>query len=107
MPRAGQDGRVLDACDERGGEALRHDRDHPRRRAQGGGDARGAPRKIRRAGPGGVLRQDRRAGGVAMSLRTIGTIYGKELTDSLRDRRTLISMIVLPTVIMPLLLFGL
>jgi sodium transport system permease protein len=42
-----------------------------------------------------------------VSLRTIGTIYGKELTDSLRDRRTLISMIVLPTVIMPLLLFGL
>jgi sodium transport system permease protein len=42
-----------------------------------------------------------------MNLRTIGTIYGKELTDSLRDRRTLISMIVLPTLIMPLLLFGL
>jgi sodium transport system permease protein len=42
-----------------------------------------------------------------MSWRTIGTIYAKELTDSLRDRRTLISMIVLPTLIMPVLLFGL
>jgi sodium transport system permease protein len=42
-----------------------------------------------------------------MSLGTIRTIYAKELTDSLRDRRTLISMIVLPTVIMPVLLFGL
>lgn len=41
-----------------------------------------------------------------MSARTIGTIYWKELTDSLRDRRTLISMIVLPTIVMPLLMFG-
>jgi sodium transport system permease protein len=42
-----------------------------------------------------------------MNWRTIGTIYAKELTDSLRDRRTLISMIVLPTLIMPTLMFGL
>jgi len=41
-----------------------------------------------------------------VSARTIGTIYWKELTDSLRDRRTLISMIVLPTIVMPLLMFG-
>ena len=41
-----------------------------------------------------------------MSWRTIGTIYAKEFTDSVRDRRVLVSMIVLPTVIMPLLIFG-
>ncbi len=34
------------------------------------------------------------------------TVYLKELKDSLRDRRTLISMVVVPTVIMPLLMFG-
>jgi sodium transport system permease protein len=41
-----------------------------------------------------------------MSWRTIRTIYAKEFTDSVRDRRALVSMIVLPTVIMPLLIFG-
>ena len=41
-----------------------------------------------------------------MSWRTIFTIYGKELRDTLRDRRTLISMIAIPTVVMPLLLIG-
>jgi sodium transport system permease protein len=41
-----------------------------------------------------------------MSWRTIGTIYAKELRDSLRDRRTLISMIVIPTFIMPALIIG-
>jgi sodium transport system permease protein len=41
-----------------------------------------------------------------MSLRSIGTIYAKELRDSLRDRRTLISMIVIPTFIMPALILG-
>jgi sodium transport system permease protein len=41
-----------------------------------------------------------------MSWRVIGTIYAKELRDMLRDRRTLISMIVIPTFIMPALLFG-
>ena len=32
-------------------------------------------------------------------------VYRKELTDSLRDRRTMISMIVIPTILMPLLTF--
>ncbi len=41
-----------------------------------------------------------------MSWRAIGTIYAKELRDSLRDRRTLISMIVIPTFIMPALIMG-
>lgn len=40
-----------------------------------------------------------------MNARNILTIYGKELRDMLRDRRTLISMIVIPTVVMPLLMF--
>ncbi len=41
-----------------------------------------------------------------MNWHTIGTIYAKELRDTLRDRRTLISMIVVPTLFMPGLIFG-
>src|SRR5579864_6999577 len=41
-----------------------------------------------------------------MSLRNIGIVYHKELIDSLRDRRTVISMIVVPLLIMPLLTIG-
>lgn len=36
-----------------------------------------------------------------MNLRNIFTVYGKELRDSLRDRRTLMSMIVVPTLMIP------
>jgi sodium transport system permease protein len=41
-----------------------------------------------------------------MSLRNIGVVYHKELIDSLRDRRTVISMIVVPLLVMPLLTIG-
>lgn len=41
-----------------------------------------------------------------MKWGNIVTIYLKELKDSLRDRRTLISMIVIPTLVMPALIFG-
>lgn len=41
-----------------------------------------------------------------MNWNHIVTVYLKELKDSLRDRRTLVSMIVIPTLIMPLLMFG-
>ena len=41
-----------------------------------------------------------------MNWKNILTVYGKELRDSLRDRRTLISMIVVPTLIMPALTIG-
>jgi len=41
-----------------------------------------------------------------MNWQHIVTIYLKELKDSLRDRRTLISMIVIPTLLMPILMFG-
>lgn len=34
------------------------------------------------------------------------TVYLKELKDSLRDRRTLISMVVVPTLLMPVIMFG-
>lgn len=34
------------------------------------------------------------------------TVYLKELKDSLRDRRTLISMVVIPTLVIPLLFFA-
>ena len=41
-----------------------------------------------------------------MNFSSILTVYLKELKDSLRDRRTLISTIVIPTVAMPILFFG-
>lgn len=41
-----------------------------------------------------------------MNIRRIFTIYAKELRDMLRDRRTLISMIVIPTLLMPLIMGG-
>lgn len=41
-----------------------------------------------------------------MSPRNVGIIYRKELRESLRDRRTLTSMIVVPILIMPLLTIG-
>ena len=41
-----------------------------------------------------------------MNWSQILTVFLKELKDSLRDRRTLISMIVIPTLVMPGLMFG-
>ena len=41
-----------------------------------------------------------------MSMRNIGIVYRKELTDSLRDSRTLLSMIAVPVLVMPLLTIG-
>ncbi len=41
-----------------------------------------------------------------MNWKYIFTVYLKELKDSLRDRRTLISVIVIPTFVMPALFFG-
>jgi sodium transport system permease protein len=41
-----------------------------------------------------------------MNGRAIRIVYGKELRDSLRDRRTIISMIVVPVLGIPLLMFG-
>lgn len=37
-------------------------------------------------------------------MRNIGIVYRKEMLDSLRDRRTLISMVALPVLVMPLLM---
>lgn len=41
-----------------------------------------------------------------MNWHSILTVYFKELRDSLRDRRTLMSMIVIPTLLMPVIMFG-
>jgi sodium transport system permease protein len=41
-----------------------------------------------------------------VSLRNVGIVYRKELLDSLRERRTLISMILAPLLLMPLLTAG-
>jgi hypothetical protein len=42
-----------------------------------------------------------------MSLRNIGIVYRKEMVDSLRDRRTLVSMIIVPILLIPLMTIGL
>jgi len=42
-----------------------------------------------------------------VSLRNSGIVYRKELIDSLRDQRTLISMIAVPLLLVPLLTIGL
>jgi sodium transport system permease protein len=42
-----------------------------------------------------------------VSLRGISVVYRKELIDSLRDRRTLFSMIAVPLLLMPVLTIGL
>lgn len=41
-----------------------------------------------------------------MNWTSIVTVFLKELKDSLRDRRTVISMIVVPTLLMPVIMFG-
>jgi len=41
-----------------------------------------------------------------MALRNIGVVYRKELTDSLRDRRTLISTLLVPLLLFPLMSVG-
>ena len=41
-----------------------------------------------------------------MSWKNITTVYLKELKDSLRDRRTLISVVVIPTILMPANIVG-
>ena len=41
-----------------------------------------------------------------MNLKKIKTIYLKEMKDTLRDRRTLISMLLIPILLFPLLIFG-
>lgn len=41
-----------------------------------------------------------------MSWHTILVVYFKELRDLMRDRRTIISMIVVPVLVIPLLMLG-
>lgn len=41
-----------------------------------------------------------------MDLRKVKIIYFKEMLDTLRDRRTLISMILIPIILFPVLMFG-
>lgn len=41
-----------------------------------------------------------------MNWKNILTVYLKELKDSLRDRRAIVSIVVIPTIVMPILFFG-
>src|SRR5467141_3207466 len=103
MPRSRQDRDLLPACHERSRKTLRFHRDHPRRPVAGRGHSRRFTRAIWQTGPGRYLRR----GCGTVSLRNIGIVYRKELIDSLRDRRTVISMIVISLLLMPLLTIGL
>lgn len=42
-----------------------------------------------------------------MNLRNIAVVYRKELREALRDRRTLVSSILVPLILFPLLTAGL
>src|SRR5467141_815103 len=103
MPRSRQDRDLLHACHERSRKTLRFHRDYPRRPVAGRRHSRRFARTIWQTGPGRTLRR----GCGTVSLRNIGIVYRKELIDSLRDRRTLISMIAVPLLLMPLLTIGL
>jgi len=41
-----------------------------------------------------------------VKMLNVGIVYRKEMLDTLRDRRTLIAMIVVPLLLMPVLIFG-
>ena len=41
-----------------------------------------------------------------MALHSIGVVYRKELTEALRDRRTLISTIIVPLLLFPVMIVG-
>ncbi|MGH9776440.1 MAG: ABC transporter permease [Candidatus Acidiferrales bacterium] len=41
-----------------------------------------------------------------MNLRNAGIVYRKEMMDSLRDRRTIISMVVVPIIVFPIMTVG-
>jgi sodium transport system permease protein len=43
---------------------------------------------------------------MSLRWRNVSTVFRKELTDTLRDRRSLVSMFVVPTVVMPVLMLG-
>ncbi len=62
---------------------------------------RGAHRPV---GSGGSVCKN--CGGPTMNLRDLGIVYRKELRDLLRDKRTIISMIVVPLLLMPLMSAG-
>src|SRR3990172_6306056 len=103
MPHPRENRALLHARDERSRKALRHHRHHSPGPPLGRRPAGRAASPLPAARPGRDFRQ---RGGI-MSLRNIGVVYRKELIDSLRDRRTVVSMIAVPILLMPLLTVGL
>src|ERR1700752_4206414 len=101
MSQPREDGDLFDAYHERGRKALRCHRHHSRRAIARGRHAGGFAEPLSRAGYGGDFCQRGRWRKREMNWRNILTVYGKELRDMLRDRRTVISMIVIPTLVMP------
>src|SRR5258708_35098196 len=103
MPRSRQNRDLFHARDERSGKTLRSHRHHSRRPVARRRNARRSAAAIQQARSGRYLRRGRGT----VSLRNIGIVYRKELIDSLRDQRTLISMIAVPLLLVPFLTIGL
>ena len=111
VPRSGQDRNIFDARDERSGKVVRSHRHHSRRKIIGGRNAcRFAAAEwmhdLEEIFVQVVEPHIAKEAVASMSRSNILTVYRKELTDSLRDRRTLISMVVVPIVIFPLISVG-
>src|SRR5262249_3835 len=103
---------LLHPRDERSGKTLRRHRHHPRRQTSCRRLAGATSRENLGKRPGGDLRQRRRPalrrrGGLrTMNLHAVSVVYRKELTEWLRDRRTLISTVLVPLLVFPMILLG-
>src|SRR4029077_2817550 len=102
--RSRQGGRVLDALPGRGRAAVRSDRAPASRATARRGDAARAARRCRRrAQPGGSVPA---SGWRLMKIADVLLVAGKELRETLRDRRTLAVMVLFPLVVSPLVSRG-
>jgi sodium transport system ATP-binding protein len=93
--------------DGRGREALRSRGHHPQRshHCRGcAGRAEGDPWYGRSRRPVHPPDQRQRRGG--MNAKNVLLVYGKEMRDTLRDRRTIIWSIAFPVVVIPLMMVG-
>src|SRR5579864_3271173 len=112
MPQHRKNRHLLHPRHERSRKALRHHRYHPVREAARRRHPRRTSRQVLRAGSRRNFYQNcwpapRAIGGMnIMNLHAIGVVYRKELTEWLRDRRTLISTVVVPLLAFPILMVG-
>src|SRR6185503_5257313 len=101
--RSRQGRRLLDALPRRGRAPLRSHRPHPPRTPAGRGQpGRAARPRGRRLEPRRGVPAIRGARGTAMKLADVGLVAAKELRETLRDRRTIVVMVLFPLVVYPL-----